>query len=153
MMSNLCIAVLYGLFVLRGTLPFLFGILVPNFMASLAVIFRLEGTKLFLGAPKFNGWSLFWPVATVCGLVYFSLVQVSMLLRTTLVSVFLAIPLFHVSWLLLTHSPPALRKLSIVCACIFTTFNVVMLLRAAVWWFVPEERELFRGSAIQLLAH
>lgn len=149
-LANICLALVYVLYMLRGVAPDFWSIVIANTLASGAAVLRLEGTRRFLGYDRILRLSLTTPLLAFLLIAYFTYAQDSAAARITVVAVTVALPVVVAGQLLMTQPAQETRGLYRSIAALLFLQGGILLYRAVVWIFWPENRNLFTATPINV---
>ncbi len=123
---------------LRGIIPDWLSVLGGNTCFPLAIVFYLKGTYRFLNQAPMPLWWYGFPLASLIGCAYFHLITDSLVNRSLIIALVVAIPNWAVAWLIIRseRKDPSLFY-PVVSAVMF--INGLIILIRAVWiLFIPD---------------
>ena len=148
LVSFTCSVTMLVLFGLRGVIPDFLSVAVANILGTAALYYIYKGFCLFNGSQE--TWHRHvWPaVIAAVAIIYYSLWQDDVLLRTLVMTVCVliyALLLVQVCW---RHRSNGQRIACRLFTLLFLSFSLFSLLRLGVWLIFPEQRGLYQSSAI-----
>ena len=145
-LSTSLIALTFLLFTIRGRIPDYISILGANLMVGLAMLFRLEGFRRFVGVEQFQYGDLIPVAIMLLTASYFTFVQNSEMIRAIILSVVVIYFIIKMLYTLLTSTNQAEKPLISVIVVIHTIYVLVMSGRALAWLFIGPEMHLFAST-------
>ena len=145
-LSTSLIALTFLLFTIRGRIPDYISILGANLMVGLAMLFRLEGFRRFVGVEQFQYGDLIPVAVMLLTASYFTFVQNSEMIRAIILSVVVIYFIIKMLYTLLTSTNQAEKPLISVIVVIHTIYVLVMSGRALAWLFIGPEMHLFAST-------
>ena len=142
-LSTSLIALTFLLLTIRGRIPDYISILGANLMVGLAMLFRLEGFRRFVGVEQFQYGDLIPVAVMLLTASYFTFVQNSEMIRAIILSVVVIYFIIKMLYTLLTSTNQAEKPLISVIVVIHTIYVLVMSGRALAWLFIGPEMHLF----------
>ena len=142
-LSTSLIALTFLLFTIRGRIPDYISILGANLMVGLAMLFRLEGFRRFVGFEQFQYGDLIPVAVMLLTASYFTFVQNSEMIRAIILSVVVIYFIIKMLYTLLTSTNQTEKPLILVIVVIHTIYVLVMSGRALAWLFIGPEMHLF----------
>lgn len=142
-LSTSLIALTFLLFTIRGWIPDYISILGANLLVGLAMLFRLEGFRRFVGFEQFRRCNLIPVAGMLLTASYFTFVQNSEMIRAIILSVVVIYFIIKMLYTLLTSTNQAEKPLISVIVVIHTIYVLVMSGRALAWLFIGPEMHLF----------
>lgn len=146
LIGNVLALCMYLLYILRGTIPNFFGIVLANSIGTLANVFHLEGMKKFIkgSSPWLPIFLL--PVFIFITHSYFLYIVDKLLIRDFLFSTFTILVVGRMSWLLIFETKEDLKPISLFFASLLLIFMVGTTSRV-ILWNITSTTSLFQNTA------
>jgi diguanylate cyclase (GGDEF)-like protein len=147
LIGNVLALCMYSLYILRGTIPSFFGIVLANSIGTLANVFHLEGMKKFIkgSSPWLPNFLL--PVFIFIAHFYFLYIVDNLLIRDFLFSAFTILVVGRMSWLLIFETNENMKPISLFFASLLLIFMVGAASRV-VLWNITSTTSLFQNTEI-----
>jgi hypothetical protein len=142
-LCNLTVALVWIVFFVRGSLPLGVAILVPNTLASLATVLRLEGLRRFLGRVRFDYRVVAVPVVVCVLMVLFVWVRNDEYVRTAVSTLVVAAVIWSMAALVIARARGSHRLTYVVPGIIWFLYGALNVARGSYWLSVREGSTLF----------
>ncbi len=135
-LCNACVALMWALFFLRGHIPLEVSIVVPNALASFALVLRLEGLRRFLGRARFDLRALAVPVVVVTLYLVLTLAYDNVYARTAVTTVSVGVVVWVMATLVFARAAGANRSTYTLIGLMWVLYGALNIARGVYWLVV-----------------
>ena len=132
-LCNVCVALMWILFFLRRQLPDAALIIIPNTLAAIAAMLRLEGLRRFLGRPHFDMRSTLIPVVVLALFVIFTFVHDDVYIRTAIIMFTVALVVWSMAWLVVSRATGRDKMTYLWSGALWSIYGAGSLARGVFW--------------------
>ncbi len=137
-LCNACVAVMWILFFFRARIPFAVAVLLPNTLAGVALMLRLEGLRRFLGRPRFDYRALAIPAAILASYLVFVYAYEDVYARTAVTTFAIGMVVWAMAALVLTRASRADRFTFYAIGAMWLLYGMLNVARGVYWLAVYE---------------
>jgi PAS domain S-box-containing protein len=143
-LCNASVGLMWVLFFLRGRIPVEVSILLPNMLASIALILRLEGLRRFLGRARFDLRTFALPLVVLALLLFFLFVHNNVFARTAVTTFSVGLVIWAMAALVTLRATGPHRLTYLLTGALWFLYGAMNLARGVYWLAVYEGNPLLQ---------
>jgi PAS domain S-box-containing protein len=150
-LCNASVALMWVLFFLRGHIPMGVSIVLPNLLASLALVLRLEGLRRFLGRARFDYRMLALPALVLVLQLVLTFVHDDAYARTAVITWSVGVVVWVMAALVLARASGANRFTYSVIGLMWLLYGLLNITRGVYWLVVAQGSPLLEPGMVNEL--
>ena len=150
-LCNASVALMWVLFFLRGRIPLGVSIVLPNLLASLALVLRLEGLRRFLGRARFDFRVLALPVLVLVLQLVLTYGHADVYARTAVTTFSVGVVVWIMAALVLVRASGANRFTYSVIGLMWLLYGLLNVGRGVYWLVEAQGNPLLEPGMVNEL--